>query len=138
VQCGGQGSCGVDWSPDGHSLAVSETSPSLTSSDVFVADLATGRRRPLVAGKIPWLSDPHFSPDGKWVAFRKMTAFTTGEISIVPAAGGAVRCITHGPWFLSRFGWSSDGRSLIAIAARQAEKPEIWHFPLMAGRTRIQ
>jgi Tol biopolymer transport system component len=126
---GGQGSCGVDWSPDGHSLAISETLPSLTSSDLFVADLATRRHRRLVAVKTPWLSDPHFSPDGKWVAFRKMTAFTTGEICIVPAAGGAVRCITHGPWFLSRFGWSSDGRSLIAIAAHQAEKPEIWHFP---------
>jgi len=63
----------IDWSPDGNSIAFSAASdPMLAdrgSSDIYLVDLAHGNAvRPLVTFKGPD-GNPHFSPDGRSIAF---------------------------------------------------------------------
>jgi Tol biopolymer transport system component len=121
-------SCGIDWSPDGRSLAVSDVLPGQSSAGLFLVDIPSGRRHALIPPGGASVSKPRFSPDGRWIAFSRPASFTYDEICLIPAIGGAVRCVTRGLWWLAGFAWNSDGRSLIAISAHQADKPEMWQF----------
>ena len=129
----GPRSCGVDWSPDGHLLAVSDVLPGQTAAGLFLVDVANGRRRALIPPGGRWVSRPRFSADGKWIALKWQASFTKDEICLISAQGGAVRCVTRGPRWVNSFGWSSDGRSLFAISAPRDDKPEMWQFPLDAA-----
>jgi len=66
--------------------------------DVYVVDVPGGTPR-RVAG-VPGLNDlsPAWSPDGRWIAFRRNPARgDEGDIFLVPAAGGATRNLTRSP-----------------------------------------
>ncbi len=91
--CPGLDRCGkLAWSPDGRRVAYAQ------GKDVYVADLATGTREVLVAGRIEEVSPPvpnsgtgpgpTWSPNGRWLAF------TCGqELCVVAADGGEPRTI---------------------------------------------
>ena len=51
--------------------------------------------------------DPHWSPDGMWIAFSMR-----GDIWKVPAAGGKAIALTQGPAYHFEPRWSPDGRYL--------------------------
>ncbi|HLJ75502.1 MAG TPA: S9 family peptidase [Thermoanaerobaculia bacterium] len=64
---------GIDWSPDGNSIAFSAAANPFLSdrstSDIYLVDLSHGNAvRPIVTFKGPD-SSPHFSPDGRSLAF---------------------------------------------------------------------
>jgi Tol biopolymer transport system component len=125
------GSCELDWSPDGTTLAV--TDQSLGSSELYLLDLASGRHRALVSPGSQSLTKPRFSPDGKRIAYLRQgsqNSMTRDDLYIVLAAGGEPRRITRSPWFLKGFAWSTDRKSLIAFSSRLSDKPQIWQFPL--------
>jgi Tol biopolymer transport system component len=122
--------CDFDWSPDGHSLALTDTPPGKKSDELFLVELATGRsRRPLLQ-PTHWISSPRFSPDGKWIAFIQLTSYTSQDLCMVPSTGGPVHCATRGPWFLAGFAWSRDSKSLIAMSGQRADRPQMWQFPV--------
>jgi serine/threonine-protein kinase len=57
----------TSWSPDGRHLAFTEFHP-MTGADIWVLDLATRERRPIVRTLFDE-SHARFSPDGKWLAY---------------------------------------------------------------------
>ena len=122
--------CEIDWSPDGRWLAISDVAPGQTTFGISLLDPANGQRRAVVPPGSRPVSTPRFSPDGKWIAFSRQVSINNLEIWVTPATGGAVRSITNGTWWLGGFGWSSDGRSLIATSGRKAGKHEMWQFPV--------
>lgn len=62
-------------------------------------------------------SHPHFSPDGRWVAF---TAEYAGdeEVYVVPAEGGEPRRLTWHPGDDEVRGWTPDGRRVLFVSGR--------------------
>jgi tricorn protease len=64
-------------------------------------------------------SEPHFSPDGKWIAF---TGQYDGNIDTyaMPAAGGSPRRLTWHPGADVAVGWTPDGSHVIFRSAREA------------------
>ncbi len=86
------------WSPDGREIACSTVSPSrpdvreVTSSQVFVIDIESGKRR-LVSGGIVDAVEPSWSPDGRRIAFWGLR---DGRLDIFTAAreGGDVTYVT--------------------------------------------
>ena len=91
---------GLDWSPDGARL-VWTTYHSLT----FV-NLGTHRRQRHTYGDRYYLTDPAWSPDGRFIAFSR----GGGDMEIVPAAGGKSQVhLTAQKGWEFRPSWSPDG-----------------------------
>jgi TolB protein len=87
------------WSPDGTRLAVqvSTVTGGVHQGRIWIVDLATGRRQPLIADETPHLDEvPAWFPDGRRLAFQsdRSGAF---EIWTVDLGGGAPRQITQPP-----------------------------------------
>jgi tricorn protease len=63
---------------------------------------------------------PHFSPDGRWVAF-------TGEydgnvdVYVVAASGGVPKRLTYHPGNDTLAGWTPDGKSVLFVSGRASE-----------------
>ncbi len=71
------------------------------------------------------VSDPHISPDGKWVAFvlatpDKEANRNASNIWLIPAAGGATKQLTNSGHDNSPR-WSPDGKRVAFISSRDGE-----------------
>lgn len=62
-------------------------------------------------------SNPHFSPDGKWVAFSSNRSGTQA-VYIVPVEGGTPKRLTWHPAPASVCGWSPDGKKVLYATSR--------------------
>src|SRR4051794_7573410 len=57
-------------------------------------------------------SNPHFSPDGKWIAFSAEYAGNI-DVYVVPAEGGEPKRLTWHPGPDTVQGWTSDGKAVL-------------------------
>ena len=81
-------------------------------------------------------SNPHFSPDGKWIAFSGEYAGNL-DVYVVPADGGEPRRLTWHPGADSAQGWTPDGRSVMFSSSRAtwspSGAPRFWTVPAAGG-----
>jgi tricorn protease len=102
--------------------------------DIWVVERGGGEARRLTA--TPAIeTDPHFSPDGQWVAF---TSNRTGmpEVWIVAADGGEPRRLTWYPSPSYARGWTPDGKEVLYASDRgSAPVPyaHLWLVPTDGG-----
>ncbi len=81
-------------------------------------------------------SNPHFSPDGRWIAFSGEYAGNT-DIYVVPSGGGEPKRLTWHPAADLAQGWTPDGKNVLfssprATAAPSAS-PRFWTVPAEGG-----
>src|SRR5262245_94360 len=62
-------------------------------------------------------SDPHFSPDGRWVAFTGQYAGNV-DVYLIPSGGGEPRRLTWHPAADEARGFTPDGRHVLFASAR--------------------
>lgn len=81
-------------------------------------------------------SNPHFSPDGKWIAFSGEYAGNT-DVYVVSAEGGEPRRLTWHPGGDSVQGWTPDGKAIMFSSARATSAPtgapRFWTVPVEGG-----
>jgi len=81
-------------------------------------------------------SNPHFSPDGKWIAFSGEYAGNL-DVYVVPAEGGEPKRLTWHPGSDSVQGWTPDGRSIMFSTTRAtwspSGAPRFWTVPVEGG-----
>ncbi len=115
-----------DWSPDGQTIVFShKPDPAINTSrlfgDISLVPADSGAVSPLVTG--PGVEDdPHFSPDGSFVAFTSTGSqpepVGLRDIFTVPANGGRPVAQLQTPdRNASLLGWSKDGSRLLAQEA---------------------
>jgi tricorn protease len=80
--------------------------------------------------------DPHFSPDGKWIAFTGSYAGNV-DVYVVSADGGEPRRLTWHPSADSVQGWTPDGQRIMFASSRAtlapSGSPRFWTIPANGG-----
>ncbi|HJR59855.1 MAG TPA: winged helix-turn-helix domain-containing protein [Vicinamibacterales bacterium] len=119
----------LSWSPDGQQLVYVEVAPK-TGGDVWVLNLADGRRSPLVATPAAE-GGARLSPDGRWLAYGSsdtgraqvyLRPFQTDgpRIQISKAGGVAAAWSDDGRWLHYR-----RGNSIVSVAVDPSAGPDI-------------
>lgn len=78
---------------------------------------------------------PHFSPDGRWIAFTAEYGGNT-DVYVIAAAGGEARRLTYHPGNDEVSGWSSDGSQVAFASAREVgngRSGQLYHVGLDGG-----
>ncbi|MGE5358094.1 MAG: hypothetical protein ACM3NQ_03690 [Bacteroidales bacterium] len=116
----------LSWAPDGKSLLMG-TSEDGVSVRAELRSIANGDSRVIASG----VTAGRISPDGRYVAFTKLTADgnETG-IVVVPSAGGREVEVLHAPF--SDPLWAPDGKHLLAIKSAN-NRNELWSVPMAEG-----
>ncbi len=92
--------------------------------------------RPGDASRLESVSDPAWSPDGRWIAFAAGCASCRARLYIVRRDGQDLREIPTGPGLVSSPGWSPDGHRIV-FAREQSEDQRIYAVNLHTGRVRL-
>lgn len=116
---------GLSWSPDGNSIAFSESHDSdPTRAWISVLSVSDSNIRQISSPPPGWIDrSPSYSPNGKRVAFiRSAVAGVSNDIYVMAANGRQVKRLTfdHRPMSGS-LAWTSDSREIVFASARGAE-----------------
>ena len=80
-------------------------------------------------------SNPHLSPDGKWIAFSSNRS-GRNAVYVASINGGDVKRLTWHPNGSSVRGWTNDGKSVLYASSREtAPRPynRLWTVPVKGG-----
>ncbi|MBN1582918.1 MAG: S9 family peptidase [Anaerolineae bacterium] len=91
--------------------------------------------------EIDLAGDPQISPDGKWVAFVRLSVDKkentyNSAIWLAPTDGGKARQFTAGEKKDNSPCWSPDGEQLAFVSSRAGDKPQIYVIPVDGGEAR--
>jgi len=123
----------IDWSPDGRQLAFSDSLPGdPIHLVIYLYDLHTAEKRKLTSPPKDIWGDasPQFSPDGRTVAFKRITGFWVDNIYLVRSTGGPIQRITSARRGIWGHAWMPDGQSLLVSCQRSSTIFGIWRFPV--------
>lgn len=125
------------FSPDGKYLAIPDKSTAEQPMSLFLLSLETGEKRRLTS---PSAGNgdhyPAFSPDGKTLAFVRVGSWSTGDLYVVPVAGGESRRLTFDSLTISGLAWTSDSREILFSSRRGGSTVNLWRMPAAGGPPR--
>jgi hypothetical protein len=104
------------------------------AGDLWITGLAGGGARRLTATPAVE-SDPHFSPDGQWLAFTSARD-GVGSVYVMPAAGGEPTRVTWYPSASYVRGWTPDGERVLYATTRESAPTaheRLWTVPRAGG-----
>jgi tricorn protease len=105
------------------------------ANNIWTVERAGGMARRLTSFQ-GQTSNPHFSPDGKWIAFSGEYA-GNNDVYVVPAEGGEPKRLTwHAGADLVQ-GWTPDGKAVMFSSSRAtwapSAAPRFWTVPAGGG-----
>ena len=104
-------------------------------SNIWIVERAGGAARRLSSFQ-GQSSNPHLSPDGKWVAFSADYAGNI-DVYVVSASGGEPKRLTWHPGPDVAQGWSPDGKNVLFTSTRATwapnAAPKFWTVPAEGG-----
>jgi tricorn protease len=105
------------------------------ANNIWTVDRAGGIARRLTSFQGQTVN-PHFSPDGKWIAFSGDYAGNV-DVYVIPAEGGEPKRLTWHPGADSVQGWVPDGKSIVFASSRAtvapSGAPRFWTVPIEGG-----
>ena len=104
-----------DWAPNGKRIVYAHYDISdHTVSALVTIDPEGNHRRTLLKQKDTLFEYPQYSPDGKWILFRKHFERTGNrELFLMSSRGRHVRRLTHSHAVVTDFQWSPDGDKIV-------------------------
>ncbi|HEY6271304.1 MAG TPA: S41 family peptidase [Terriglobales bacterium] len=103
----------IQWAPDSKALIYSGSDHKL-----YRYDLEAGKATVIASGEASNIQGARFSPDGKWVAYSKLSHDLRPHVYIIPAAGGAEHRVGNDDLLFSETSpvWTPDGKRLLFLA----------------------
>ena len=105
------------------------------ANNIWIVERSGGMARRLTSFQ-GQTSNPHFSPDGKWVAFSGEYA-GNNDVYVVPAEGGEPKRLTWHPGSDLVQGWTADGKAVMFSSSRAtwapSGAPRFWTVPATSG-----
>src|SRR5438270_3835447 len=105
------------------------------ANNIWTVDRAGGMARRLTSFQ-GQTTNPHFSPDGKWIAFSGEYAGNV-DVYVVSSEGGEPKRLTWHPGADTVQGWTPDGRSIVFASSRATAAPSgaprFWTVPVQGG-----
>jgi tricorn protease len=105
------------------------------ANNIWLVERAGGTARRLTSFQ-GLTANPHFSPDGKWIAFSGEYAGNI-DVYVVPSEGGEPKRLTWHPGPDTVQGWTPDGKSVMFSSARAtwapSGAPRFWTVPADGG-----
>jgi tricorn protease len=105
------------------------------AENIWVVDRTGGSARRITSFQ-GQTGNPHFSPDGKWIAFTASYAGNE-DVYVVSADGGEPKRLTWHPGADTVQGWTPDGTHIIFSSARATSAPSaaprFWSVPVEGG-----
>jgi Tol biopolymer transport system component/serine/threonine protein kinase len=114
------GQQGFSWTPDGKFLAFSEYLPGDKLTRISTISLETLEKHVVTTPPPSSESEggdvcPHYSPDGRTLAFLRDTNGEKSDLCLIPTAGGEVRRLMYA---VTGVNWTPDSANLIYSACR--------------------
>ena len=104
------------------------------AGDIWLAPRAGGDARRVTSS--PTVErDPHFSPDGKWLAFTGEYG-GNADVYVVGVDSGTPRRLTWHPGPDEVRGWTPDGKRVVFVSTRTGvpdAEPKLWTVPVEGG-----
>jgi Tol biopolymer transport system component len=94
----------------------------------------TDRHFPLDAADAVGDFAPAIAPDGQTVAFYRVTSAGSGDIYLVPFAGGEPRRLTFEERWLEGLAWTADGRELVFSSGGPFRSSSLWRVSASGGK----
>lgn len=125
---------GLDWSPDGGSIVYSDRNSANVPNGIFLFSLSTMEKRQITFPPAGTAGDdePTFSPNGRWIAFRRQLSYASYAIFIIPFSGGSEKRITLNTQEIVDLAWSEDGGKII-FSSDFGGTFSLWRTPFKGG-----
>jgi tricorn protease len=105
------------------------------ANNIWIVERSGGNARRLTSFQGQTMN-PHFSPDGKWIAFSGEYA-GNNDVYVIPAEGGEPKRLTWHPGSDVAQGWTPDGKSVMFASSRAtwapSGAPRFWTVPATGG-----
>jgi tricorn protease len=105
------------------------------ANNLWIVDRRGGAARRLTSFQ-GLTTNPHFSPDGQWIAFSGEYAGNV-DVYVVPAEGGEPKRLTWHPGADTVQAWTPDGKSILFASSRATAAPtgapRFWTVPAAGG-----
>jgi Tol biopolymer transport system component/DNA-binding winged helix-turn-helix (wHTH) protein len=134
---------GVDWFPDGETLAVSVRQKESGVWSLSRLTLATGEFESLEISPVAAPKDPEgvrgdhrprVSPDGKRVVFLRTDTFGHSDLHLAATSGGEAQRLTTGSGAIRGFDWTANGRAIIFSSGTAfAGEFRLWRADIETG-----
>jgi Tol biopolymer transport system component len=113
----------LHWAPDGRFLAVEDKDAPEEPFGIFLLSVETGKKRRLTSPPSGLYGDfdAAFSPDGKTIAFKRVTSIHVADIYLAPTTGGEARRLTRLNRSINGIAWTPDGREIIFSSSTTSE-----------------
>ncbi|MGA1368756.1 MAG: winged helix-turn-helix domain-containing protein, partial [Blastocatellia bacterium] len=129
---------GLDWSPDGKFLAVSDSAGSGMPTVIYLQSVTGQERRAVtndpLGGSI-FENGARFSPDGRMIAFVRWSQNLSGDLYVVQLDRREARQLTFDRKAITGLEWTPDGREILFISDRSGN-PRLWRIDLQGGAPR--
>ena len=136
------GNYSISFSPDGKNIAVIDTENSDGNESkqyaVYLVNIETGERRRVTnPAEFAGETTPRFSPDGKSLAFVRISKNQKQDLFVVPTSGGEPRQITFDEKTIHSLTWSANGQEIYFVSYRGSNQASIWRVPAAGGTPEI-
>jgi Tol biopolymer transport system component len=128
------GGDGLRFSSDGKFVAVPDKDSERDPFSIVLISVETGEKRKVTSPPAGSTGDntPVFSPDGRQLAFCRISGQGVEDIYVMPAEGGEPRRLTFDSRFVRDVDWTADGRDIVFISHRAGDAG-LWRVPASGG-----